>query len=103
MHAVGGVHLQAFAVWGVGVGHHFIDTSGAEAGAGVVVFHHAAAGADVGVGHVQVHGLVFVMCGGCVIDALQAVARGQGALAVVAFGGFVLAKFVQAAPVGFVF
>ena len=39
--------------------------------------------------------MVFVMLGGGVVNALQAIARGQGAVHVVALGLFVLADFVQ--------
>src|SRR5689334_6127377 len=84
--AVGRVDLQAFAVAAVGAGFvdDFVDARGAEAGAGVGVFLGAAGDADAGVGDVQVHGLVFVVFGGGEIDAGKPVARGEGAVDVVA-------------------
>ena len=92
MHAIGGVDLEAFAG---GIFHHFIDTCRAEAGAWVGVFFGALADADVGVEHMQVHRLVFVVRGGGVIDALQAITRNQRALHIVALWSFELAELVQ--------
>ena len=92
MHAVGGVDLQALAF---AVVDDLVDAGRAEAGAGVVVFGGAAADADGGVVHAQVHGLVFVVFGGGVVDALQAVARRQCAVHVVALGCFVFAELVE--------
>ena len=92
VHAVGGVDLQAFSG---GVFYYLVDAGGAEAGAGVVVFLGAAGDADRCVGDLQVHRLVFVVLGGGVVDALQAVARGEGALHVVTLGLFMRAHLVE--------
>src|SRR5579863_3274676 len=80
MDAVGGVDLQAFVC---AVADDFVDAGGAESGAWVVVFHRALGDADIGVGDVQVDGLVFVVLGGGKVYFCQTIARGEGALDVV--------------------
>ena len=59
-----------------GIVDDLVDASRAEARAGVAVFLGAAGDADVGVEHLQVHRLVFVVLGRGEVDAGEAVARG---------------------------
>src|SRR5690606_5416688 len=84
VHAVGGVDLQSPAFGFVLDG--LVDAGGAEAGARVVVFLGATGHADVGVGDLEVDGLVLVVFGRGEVHAGKAVARGEGAFDVVAFG-----------------
>src|SRR5699024_9951574 len=91
VHAVGSVDLQAPPV---PVADHFVDVGGAEARARVAVFLGATTDANVGVGHDEVDGLVFVVLGGGEVDAGQAVARRQVAADPAVVGGLVLAQLV---------
>src|SRR5688572_23160092 len=101
VHAVGGIDLQALG--GPALGPGFLDdlvhAHGAEARARVGVLLDAAGHADAGVEHLQVHRLVFVVLGGGVVDAGQAVARLQAALDVIAPARVVRAVLVQRSSV----
>jgi hypothetical protein len=79
--AVGSVELEALAV---AFGDDFIDRRGTEVLAGVAVLFDATGGADVGVGHQQVRGLVFLVAGAGVEDVGDFV---EGKLAVGLEGG----------------
>src|SRR5690606_15161517 len=89
VHAVGGVDLQPAAG---GVLDHLVDPRRAEARARVAIFDGAALHADIGVVHHQVYRLVLVVRGRGKVHALQAVARRQRALHVVALRLLVLAQ-----------
>src|SRR5690606_23050579 len=96
VHAVGRVDLQPAAG---GVLDHLVDARRTEARARVAVLHGATLDTDAGVVHHQVHRLVLVVRRRGEIHALQAVARRQRALHVVALRLLVLAQFVERAPV----
>ncbi len=71
-HAIGRVDLQPRAS---GVLHDFVNASRAKAGARVGVFLGAGTDADIGVEHLQVDRLVFVVFGRGEVHAGQAIAR----------------------------
>ena len=81
--AVGGVDLEALA--GVVI-DDFVDAGGAEARAGIVVFHGTRCNADVRVGNLQVDLLVLIVLGGGEVVIDQTIVWRPGALSPVAIG-----------------